>query len=135
MRLFDTTFIIDLVNSDEGAVELAEKVDKESSLAAVSVITVHEYLFGVHHTYGGGERFSEKLAVAQDELARFEVLPLTKEVVEISSEMHARLAKAGRQIGINDIYIGATALKYGLTMVSRNGTHFERIQGITLEAY
>ncbi|MDG7025095.1 MAG: PIN domain-containing protein [Nitrososphaerota archaeon] len=77
MRLFDTTYIIDLVNSDEGAVELAQKVDEEGSGAAVSAVSVHEYLFGVHHRYRSGAELKEKLASALDELDRFETVPFT----------------------------------------------------------
>jgi predicted nucleic acid-binding protein len=78
---------------------------------------------------------NEKLESARNELSRFEVIPLTKEVAETSSELHAGLAKSGRQIGINDIYIAATALRYGLTLVTRNRAHFGRVTGLKLDLY
>lgn len=135
MRLFDTMFLIDLVNSHPGAVELAAQVDDEESPAAISVISAHEYLFGVHYRYGGTESLNQKLAEAKDELSRFEVLPLTSEVIETSSKVGAELAKSGRQIGINDVYIAATAIRYSFTLVTRNEGHFARIAGLALESY
>ncbi len=54
MRLFDTTFLVDLVNTDAGAAELAGTLDDENSVAMISVVTAHEYLFGVHFTYRAG---------------------------------------------------------------------------------
>ncbi|MDG7018213.1 MAG: type II toxin-antitoxin system VapC family toxin [Nitrososphaerota archaeon] len=135
MRLFDTTYIIDLVNSDEGAVELARKVDEEGSGGAVSAVSVHEYLFGVHHRYRSEAELKEKLASALDELGRFETVAFTKEVAEASSKIGAELARAGRVVGINDVYIGATALVHKLPLVTRNRANFARMRGVETETY
>ena len=51
MTLYDTSFIIDLINSDEGAKELANKADEEESVVAISAISVHEYLFGIRYRF------------------------------------------------------------------------------------
>ena len=137
MRLFDTTFVVDLVNSDPGAIRLAEKVDGEGSLAAISAVTIHEYLFGVHFRYGRDHRdvLQQKLASAQEDLDRFEAIPLSKEVAGLSAGLQAELARQGRQIGINDVYIAATGLRYGLTVVTRNKAHFERVAKLKVEGY
>ena len=135
MRLFDTTYIIDLVNSDEGAGELARKVDEEGSGGAVSAVSVHEYLFGVRHRYRSEAELKEKLASALDELGRFETVAFTKEVAEASSKIGAELARAGRVVGINDVYIGATALVHKLPLVTRNRANFARMRGVETETY
>ncbi len=136
MRLFDTTFIVDLVNSDSGAARLASKVDQEGSFAAISAVSVHEYLFGVYFRYrSDGDRLKGKLASAENDLRRFEVLPFTKEVAEVSSNLHADLVKGGRQLGINDVYIAATAIRYNLTLLTRDKAHFERISKLRVETY
>ncbi len=136
MRLFDTTFIVDLVNSDPGAVGLAKKVDAEASLAAISAVSVHEYLFGVYFRYQKEEEeLKKKLISAMSDLSRFEVIPLTKEVTELSSKIHAELERSGKRIGINDVYIAATSLRYDLTLVTRNEVHFRRISKVELETY
>ena len=137
MRLFDTTFVVDLVNGQPAAVRVAETVDEESSLAAISVVTVHEYLFGIHYRYGreGGDMLQEKLASAGNDLERFEAIPPSREVVETSAGIHAELARLGKQIGINDVYIAATGIRYGLTVVTRNKSHFERVPKLKVEGY
>lgn len=137
MRLFDTSFVVDLVNSDPGAVRLARVVDEEASLAAVSVVTVHEYLFGVHLRYGREHRgvLHAKLEAAKDDLDRFEVMPLSREVAELSASTEAELETSGKQIGINDVYIAATALRHGMTVVTRNKAHFERVPKLKVEGY
>jgi predicted nucleic acid-binding protein len=134
--LFDTGFIVDLVNSDKGAVELARVVDEQASLAAISSISVHEYLFGIYFRYRHDEEeLKSKLASARNELERFEVIPLTREVTEVSSRIQADLAAAGTQIGVNDIYIAATAAHYRLSLVTRNTRHFKRVPKLKIQSY
>lgn len=135
MRLFDTTFLIDLLDGDKGAESFARTVDEERSLAAISAITVHEYLLGLHLAHAGEKLLEEKLASARNDVERFDVLPLTRETVEVSAGIHASLIREGKQIGINDVYIAATAVRYNLTLVTRNSTQFERIEGKNLEGY
>lgn len=137
MRLFDTSFVVDLVNGDPGAVRLAGVVDEEASLAAISVVTVYEYLLGIHLRFGKGHRdvLSRKLEEARDELDRFEVMPLSREIAELAAGTEAELETSGRQIGVNDTYIAATALKNGMPVVTRNRAHFERVPNLKVEGY
>ena len=122
------------MNDDPGAVRLAKAVDEESSLAALSVVSVHEYL-GVHFRYLRDKTLSGRLSSARRDLARFEIIPLTQDVIELSAGVHAELARAGRLIGINDVYIAATALKFGMTVVSRSEAHFGRVKSLRTESY
>ena len=136
MRLFDTGFIVDLVNSDAGALRVAKVADEEASLAAISAISVHEYLFGIYFKYlREPNELESKLISARNDLERFEVIPVTREVVEVSGRIQAELAASGSQIGINDVYIAATAAHYGLSLVTRNTRHFKRIPKLKVENY
>ncbi len=124
------------MNADEGAARLASRVDEENSFAALSVVTAHEYLLGVHLRFRRDTaRLSEKLSSAKRDLERFEILPLTPEVAEVSSRVHSDLALAGQLIGVNDIYIAATALNFKLKLVTRDLSHFRRIDGLKIEGY
>jgi len=80
-------------------------------------------------------RLSGRLSSARKDLAKFEIIPLTQDVVELGAGVHAELARAGRLIGINDVYIAATALKFGMTVVSRNEAHFGRVKSLRTESY
>ena len=123
------------MNADPGAVRLAKAVDEESSLAALSVVSVYEYLFGVHFRYLRDKTLPGRLSSAAKDLARFEIIPLTQDVVELSANLHAELARAGRLIGINDLYIAATALRFDMKVVTRNVAHFGRVKGLRSESY
>ncbi len=136
MRLFDTTYLIDLVNSNSGALRIARQVDEEGNFAALSVVSAHEYLFGVYYRYHMDEqKLAEKVYSATKDLARFEILPLTYEVVETSSKVQAHLERTGISLGINDIYIASTALHLKLKLVTKNLQHFRRIPDLEIEAY
>lgn len=45
----------------------------------------------------------------------------------------ARLAKAGQIIPDFDLLIGTTAIVHGMTLVTNNTKHFQRLKGIELE--
>ncbi len=137
MPLFDTTFIVDLTRSEPGALRRAERTDEENIPAALSVLSVHEYLVGVHRKYGTHSRdaLQEKLATAHVQLSRFEVIPLTTEIAEVSSGLQADLMRLGTPIGINDLYIAATALKLEFTLVTRNIAEFKRVPKLKVESY
>lgn len=63
------------------------------------------------------------------------ILPLTYEIAMESARIHGALAIRGRIIGINDIYIAATAIVHKADLVTRNSSHFERIQGLSVQQY
>jgi predicted nucleic acid-binding protein len=134
--LFDTAFLVDLVNADAGAARLAKKIDEEASPSFISVITLHEYLFGIYFRYEKDKTLlKEKLDSAERDLSRFEPVPLTPEITRLSACMHAELTRSGKLIGINDMYIAATAIRYDLTLVTRNKAHFRRIPKLNIEIY
>ena len=134
--MFDTAFLVDLVNADAGAARLAKKIDEEASPSFISVITLHEYLFGIYFRYEKDKTLlKEKLDSAERDLSRFEPVPLTPEITRLSACMHAELTRSGKLIGINDMYIAATAIRYDLTLVTRNKAHFRRIPKLNIEIY
>ena len=134
--MFDTTYIIDLINADKEAVKKAEEIDSHGTTPALSVISAHEYLLGVHIRYQNDKPLlRSKLAEARQELNSFEVLPLTQEIVETSSRIQAELVRGGGTIGINDIYIAATALFFNIKVVTRDLSHFKRIKELKTGTY
>jgi len=133
--LCDTSFLVDLISGDEGAVKKANELDKIASLMAVSVITVHEYLRGVYYLYWNKEQLRDKLREAKEDLRRFEVIPFDEEIAEIAAEIDARLVRSGTPIGYPDVVIAATALSKNLILITRNIKHFSLIEGIRIETY
>ena len=136
MWLADTTFIIDLVNNDEGAVKMAEKIDRMRSMVFISAITIQEYLRGIYYLFGNKpNQIDEKLFKAEGDLARFNGLDLNYNVAKLAAKIDADLTRKGEQIGYADVLIGATAHFYQLTLLTRNKNHFERIPGLRIDFY
>lgn len=50
-------------------------------------------------------------------------------------ELYRYLRQRGSLIGTNDLWIAATALVYGMPLVTRNVEHFERVPGLELVEY
>lgn len=63
-----------------------------------------------------------------------DVVDLDEETCRIFGRERARLRGAGNLIGDLDLLIGATALRHGLTILTNNRRHFERIEGLTVES-
>ncbi len=49
MYLFDTSFVIDLFRNREGALNFAREVDGTGAFKAISIVTYHEMMRGLHH--------------------------------------------------------------------------------------
>ena len=127
MKLLDTCFLIDLqrewVRQQPGSA--TRYLERHSSGEyGVSVITALEFLEGYPHS-ADGERF----------LAAFPQLAVTTEVARIGSRIRRILRQRGEMIGDFDVLIAATAPSAGLTVVTENARHFERIEGLTVEGY
>lgn len=135
MRLFDTSFLVDLVNDDKGAAELAERIDQEKSFKAISVVTVYEYFLGVHLLYSSSKQLQEKLDSADRDVSRFEVLSLTNEIARECSKLQASLQRKGRMLGVNDLFIASTALSLKLALVTRDLDDFKRVPDLKIETY
>ena len=65
-------------------------------------------------------------------LRDMEVLPISPCLPVFAAEK-SRLKKLGQPIPDFDLLIGATAIHHGLTLVTNNTKHFQRIQDIQLE--
>ena len=55
---------------------------------------------------------------------------LSPEIIIRASDIYAELHKTGSMIGDADILIAATAMQYGIAVVTNNESHFARISGL-----
>ena len=66
-------------------------------------------------------------------LAALEVLPLELPADATYGALRARLEKAGRPIGANDLLIAAQALTLGYTLVTDNEKEFAQVKDLPPE--
>ena len=69
------------------------------------------------------------------DFGRFAVLEVDESVAWQASRLARTLGPAGLHIGDNDLWIAATALNFGLPVVSNNKKHFGRVPGLDLRSY
>jgi len=74
-------------------------------------------------------------ADVQAGLHLFTVVEIDESVAWTASRVARELKTAGAHIGDNDIWIAATALAYGLPLVSRNVRHFARVSNLQVLNY
>ncbi|MHA1632118.1 MAG: type II toxin-antitoxin system VapC family toxin [Candidatus Freyarchaeota archaeon] len=133
--LADTSYLIDLVNGDRGAVELAEELDVVGEEVGLSVISVEEYIRGIYHLYLNSDILEEKLRAAKRDVSAFEILPITYEVALKAAEVDAMLAIKGEMLSLADVLIATTAIINNLVLVTRNVRHFKRIPNVKVRRY
>ena len=66
---------------------------------------------------------------------RMPALDIDEVVARENARLRAGLESQGKMIGINDSWIAATALAYGLKVVTRNEGEFNRVPGLVVEVW
>lgn len=74
----------------------------------------------------------QKLAQLRTHLHAFPVLNLSEPVMERFARLRAELRQQGQLIPDFDLLIAATALEHGLTLITGNVRHFQRLPGLHL---
>lgn len=96
---------------------------------AISVITRAETRYGLGLLNANDKRRSAIDLLLQE----IPALPWTTQAADCYGEIAAHLQQTGRPIGVMDTLIAAHAIVTGLTLVTHNTRHFERIPGLKLE--
>ena len=100
----------------------------------LSVITASELLHGVHRAVDAGVR-GRRSAFVEAVLERFPLLPVDVTVARAHAQLWEGLMAEDRLIGPHDLWLAATCLAHGLTMVTGNVREFARVPGLDVEAW
>lgn len=74
------------------------------------------------------------LSIIEDRtLPLFTVLPYDTDVARVYGEVRAIMEETGNIVAEPDLQIGATAIRFGLTIVTGNVKHFGKIPGLQLD--
>jgi predicted nucleic acid-binding protein len=125
--LLDTNVVSEWLKPrpNPGVVSWLASVDEDETF--LSVVTITELRYGIERMAPGirKKRIDDWLRL--ELLARFEgrVLPVDLAIADECGGLVARCEAKGRPIEPRDAFIGATAEVYGLTLVTRNTSHFQ----------
>jgi toxin FitB len=93
----------------------------------ISVATLAELRYGIERMAEGRRRGRLEEWLRDELPLRFEgrVLPVTSAVADAWGKVVAHREARGRPISVMDAFIAATARMHGLTLVTRDASHFE----------
>jgi tRNA(fMet)-specific endonuclease VapC len=124
-----------LIESERGRLNLepylAQRQEEEFFL---SVVTASELLHGVHRAVRPEVR-TKRAAFVEAILERFPLLSVGLATARTHAQVWAELAAAGRMIGAHDLWLAATCIAHGFTMVTANVREFTRVPGLAVEVW
>lgn len=128
--LLDTTFLIDLMDGEKGAVEKARELENDLVQQRISSMTLFELYYGIARA----SRSDEERARVENVLATKPIQPADTAVMRKAGRRSGELVTDGNQVGDGDAIIGATADVVGEPVLTRNVKDFERL-GVVVETY
>lgn len=66
-------------------------------------------------------------------LSRVNIIPFGENDAIIAGDILSEMRKAGQSIGLEDVFIAATALTHKFIMITANTRHFSRIRSLAVE--
>lgn len=125
MKLADASFLIDYARGDPDALAYLESHDEP---IGASTIVLSELYRGLMLT---------QEMTREESMTKYEwvdPLEFTEDSAAEAAEIYVQLRQDGELIPRSDIYIAGTARSEGVPLVTRDG-HFDRIEGLDVEAY
>lgn len=130
--LLDTNVLSEITKKRPEARVLERIRGVEPDRLATSAVCVAELRYGAAR-HPAGEGLWDR--IDREVLSQVTILPLGNAEAVRAGELLAVLEARGVSLGIEDVLIGATAIVGGLTVVTRNLRHFERIPGLSVESW
>ena len=126
--LLDTDMLSEVMRARDPRVrESAQRYLTEHGCFTFSIITRYEILRGLK-----ARDATRQVALFEHQCARSTVLPLTDPIIAQATDIYADLYKRGELISDADILIAATAAAHGLSRITGNVAHFQRISGLQI---
>jgi len=124
-----------LMESERGRLDLERHLaQRQQEEFFLSVVTASELLHGVHRAIQPEVR-AKRSAFVEAILERFPLLPVDLATARTHAQAWAALAAAGMMIGPHDLWLAATCIAHGLTMVTANVREFTRVPGLAVEGW
>lgn len=128
--LLDTNVLSELLRKKPAEQVILRLRAIHPDLLLTSSVCVSELRYGAARHPQGDSLWAR---ISQEVLPRIRVLPFGTREAESAGDLLARLERRGKVMDLEDVMIGSTALVHGLTAVTRNVRHFERIDGLAIE--
>lgn len=131
MYLLDTDILSNLLKRAPSTTLIAKLASMPIEQQFTSSITLGELVYGAYRLRTRASALLEQLEKTL--LPNLPVLPFDAAAARQYGEVRAELERHGTLLGDADLRIGAIALVHGLTLVTGNVRHFQRIPGLPVE--
>ena len=126
--LLDIDWVIHYLHGRQDIIKRVHALSEQGlALSHVSLAELYEGVYFSSNPSGNESGL-------QDFLRGVTLLGIDEEVCKVFGQQRGRLRKMGKAVGDFDLLIGATGLRYGLTVLTNNRRHFELIEGLTIES-
>lgn len=130
--IIDTKIFID---AERGRIDLSSlSALEDQDDTYIAAITASELLTGVHLAGDPGTKI-RRSAFVEGILSNMPMLDFNEEVARVYAEIYSYLIKprSKKQGSVHDYQIAATAMTYGLSVLTSNVEDFKIIPGLILE--
>lgn len=131
MTVADTTFFIDVMRGDDAAVATLALYEAEGWALHATQTTLHELHRGIAITHRPATSFQRLIRGLQ----AIDVLATSHESARIGGQIDGALRAHGAAIDPEDCMIAGVAIVHGMSVLTRNVAHFERIAGLQVQTY
>lgn len=130
--LIDSSILID---AERGRLDVAPYVAiRAEDECFLSVVTASELLHGVNRAVTAKQR-AKRSAFVEGVLERFPVLDVDISTARAHARIWADLSAEGALIGPHDLWLAASCIAHGLTIVTSNLREFNRVPGLDIEVW
>lgn len=126
--LVDSDWAIDYLQNRTRVVRRLRTL-RSRGIIGISIISLGEIYDGL---IGAPDREQAELDFQNFLITIAEVVPLDEQTCRIFASERRRLRESGQRIEDPDIYIGATAIRHNLTLLTNNRKDFDRIYGLSI---
>lgn len=129
--ILDTSFLLDVMDREPGALARARKLSKDGTEAWMPTPALYELWRGVH--------LAARTAAEADRVVRllrlFPIADFDAPAADHAGAVDAHLIRQGASIDPEDVMIAGIALARHMPVLTRNERHFTRIPGLEVITY
>lgn len=129
--LLDTSFLVDLMRGDEGAIRKATSNEADLVQQRLSAMTLFELFYGVARSEQADAEREQVEAVLSSKPVHAADEAIMRRAGRLAGEQAAR----GERVDDGDAIIAATALAVDEPVLTRNERDFEPLAGVEIASY
>lgn len=128
-RILDSNVCIDVLRGHEAVVARLRSCDPRTCY--ISTVTEFELFQGAARA--PVEKRDDVMLKVTRLVSLLQILPFDSESARIAARLNAGLLNAGKPRSLTDVFIGATGIRHGWTVVTSNTKDFSDLPGLDLE--